>query len=77
MDHLVAPESCSVRGRPPVVEGLDPATHELLKSRKLLQGHDTEEAKWRAVYLVIFPDTHEKDIPSPCELLIYQYLMQP
>ncbi|KAK4213923.1 hypothetical protein QBC37DRAFT_422344 [Rhypophila decipiens] len=65
LEHFVTPESCSVRDQPCVLEGLDPATHELLKSRKLLQGQDTEEAKWRAVYIVLFPGTEEKDIPSP------------
>ncbi|KAM7197510.1 hypothetical protein V8F33_005476 [Rhypophila sp. PSN 637] len=65
LEHFVAPESCSVRDHPSVLEGLDPATHEILKSRKLLQGQDTEEAKWRTVYIVLFPGTEEKDIPSP------------
>ncbi|KAK0732278.1 hypothetical protein B0H67DRAFT_96518 [Lasiosphaeris hirsuta] len=66
LEHLIAPEPCTVRDKP-LIEGIDPSTHELLRSRKLLQGQETEVAKWRAVYLALFPDTDEKDIPSPCE----------
>jgi len=67
LEHLISSERCAVRDKPRI-EGIDPATHELLRSRKLLQGQETEVAKWQTVYLALFPDVKEHDIlPSPCQ----------
>ena len=66
LEHLVAPVPCTVRNQPPV-DGIDPARYELLRSRKFLQGHDTEAEKWCAVYPALFPEIEEQCIPGPCK----------
>ena len=33
-----------------------------------MQRHDTQEDRWREIYLILFPEVDSGKIPSPCKL---------
>jgi len=35
-----------------------------------MQKHDTEEARWKEIFLILFPDVDPDAFPSPCRLFI-------
>jgi hypothetical protein len=41
-----------------------------LKSRKKVKGEQrlSEGAKWKKMFLLLFPEIPEADVPSPCKL---------
>lgn len=63
--HLLSATHCEVTGAP-AIEGFDAEQERRLRSRKKVPGVDSEEDKWRQVFLILFPDCIE--IPSSCEL---------
>jgi hypothetical protein len=42
---------------------------EKLKSRRRVEGEDrlSEEAKWKKMFLILFPEVPETEVPSPCK----------
>lgn len=65
-DHSRSANSCVVRDAVPM-EGFDKDQEKALKGRKTMFRAQTEEEKWRIVYLILFPDTALGEMPSPCE----------
>lgn len=49
------------------MEGFDKDQEKALKGRKTMFRAQTEEEKWKIVYLILFPDTALGEMPSPCE----------
>jgi hypothetical protein len=49
------------------MEGFDKDQERALKSRKSMFRAESEEAKWKIVYLILFPDTALGELPSPCK----------
>jgi hypothetical protein len=49
------------------VEGVDKSQIEKLKRRQNMFQADSEEEKWKLVYLILFPDTALSALPSPCK----------
>jgi hypothetical protein len=43
----------------------------LIKSRKKQKRDETEEETWNNIYCILFPDTPEDAIPSPCECAVF------
>jgi hypothetical protein len=39
-----------------------------LKCRSTMFRAESEEHKWKIIFLILFPDTALSEIPSPCEL---------
>jgi hypothetical protein len=65
-EHLVAENRCdlvTVTGR----EGFSPDQKKRLKARPRKQLPLSEVEKWKEMYLILFKDTEECDIPTPCE----------
>jgi hypothetical protein len=63
--HLEALRAC-VLNLKEAPQGIDRNTEDELK--KKFRGSD--EAKWKHIYCIIFPDVSESEIPSPCKLLV-------
>ncbi|KAH4037652.1 hypothetical protein HBI56_222930 [Parastagonospora nodorum] len=63
-EHQRSTESCIVRDAIPM-EGFDKDQERALKSRKSMFRAESEEAKWKIVYLILFPDTALGELPSP------------
>ncbi|KAI1084664.1 hypothetical protein F5B20DRAFT_216429 [Whalleya microplaca] len=61
-DHLRADMRCEKMDLAPV-QGIDPATEAKIKVRK--KAGVTDEQRWREIYLILFPNTNLKAIPSP------------
>lgn len=66
--HSRAVEHCTIKDRE-VIEGFDKEQEKRLKSRSAMFRAGSEEAKWRIVYLILFPDTPLGEFPSPCKCL--------
>jgi hypothetical protein len=49
------------------VEGIDKSQLEKLKRRQNMFQADSEEEKWKLVYLILFPDTALSALPTPCK----------
>jgi DNA-directed RNA polymerase subunit M/transcription elongation factor TFIIS len=64
IDHSRQPESCALR-RVEHVNGIDKVQEAQLKRRK--KPTETEEQRWKAMFLILFPDDDEDAIPSPCK----------
>lgn len=64
-NHLRSAQ-CSVN-EPQPIEGIDRETLKVLRKRS--PAFRLEEDKWRDVYLLLFPEVEEEDIPSPCAYL--------
>jgi hypothetical protein len=50
------------------IDGFDRAQEKQLKRRKVpkpKENEDSEEVKWRHIFMILFPDSEE--IPSPCK----------
>lgn len=65
-DHLQATNPCEKEERK-VVEGFDLKQEQLLRSKKRNNFGETEDMRWREVYKILFPETNEQNIPSPCK----------
>ncbi|KAI1150095.1 hypothetical protein F4825DRAFT_24582 [Nemania diffusa] len=63
--HVRSSEQCEVRQQPSPVEGFNARQKDELKSRPRGLKHMSEPQKWRHVYLILFPETVESNIPSP------------
>ncbi|OJD38895.1 uncharacterized protein BKCO1_300093 [Diplodia corticola] len=65
--HQNAPERCAQVSNVPDIEGITPEQEKQLKSKKRINGDDSEERRWESIYRILFPD--ETDSPSPyCDL---------
>ncbi|KAK4191014.1 hypothetical protein QBC35DRAFT_488007 [Podospora australis] len=71
LDHLATPEKCeplpekNTLETPEQRDGFDQATEKILRCRKLMHKHSTEEDRWREIYLVLFPGADPNNLPSP------------
>ncbi|KAI0096227.1 hypothetical protein GGR51DRAFT_543873 [Nemania sp. FL0031] len=63
--HIRSSDQCEVRRRPSPIEGFNASQRAELKSRPRGLKHMSEPQKWRRVYLILFPETAESEIPSP------------
>jgi hypothetical protein len=64
-DHSRSTDTCAKSdAKPP--EGFDKDQERLLKGRKTMFQADSEEEKWKIIYLILFPDTALGELPSPC-----------
>ncbi|KAI1123194.1 hypothetical protein F5Y10DRAFT_252291 [Nemania abortiva] len=63
--HIRSSEQCEVRQQPSPIEGFNASQRVELKSRPRGLKHMSEPQKWRRIYLILFPETAESDIPSP------------
>lgn len=66
--HMRSPEQCMLQPQPPYIDGFNASQRNEFKCRPKGYNLMTEEQKWRHVYLILFPDTEEQDVPSPCKL---------
>ncbi|KAK4446473.1 hypothetical protein QBC34DRAFT_304977 [Podospora aff. communis PSN243] len=64
VSHLAATERCQPRDRSET-QGFDSETAAKLRSRKLMQKHPTEEARWKEIYLILFPGVDPDAVPTP------------
>ncbi|KAH7009713.1 hypothetical protein EDB80DRAFT_572751 [Ilyonectria destructans] len=64
LEHLTAEKPCQKREKPKL-EGVDSSTEKILRSRKHMQKHKTEEDRWREIYIILFPGTNAESIPHP------------
>jgi len=62
--HLKAETICPIRPEPPI-ESVTSDMITRLRCRRHLP--EAEEERWKAMYQIIFPDTEDGDVPSPCE----------
>ncbi|KAF2495305.1 hypothetical protein BU16DRAFT_386157 [Lophium mytilinum] len=65
-DHQRASEGCDVRTKT-AIEGFDKEQETRLRSKKRSAVSRSEEDKWREVYIILFPDEDESNIPTPCK----------
>jgi hypothetical protein len=65
-DHSRSTDTCIVRNAKPP-EGFDKDQEKSLRGRKNMFQADSEEEKWKIVYLILFPDTALGELPSPCK----------
>lgn len=66
-DHSRSSDGCVIRDTQPI-EGFDKDQEKKLKSRRSMFRAESEEHKWKIVYLILFPDTAPTDLPAPCKL---------
>jgi hypothetical protein len=50
-------------------ESFDKDQERRLKSRRTMFRADSEEQKWKLVYLILFPNTGAFEMPSPCKYI--------
>ncbi|KAL0765739.1 hypothetical protein CaCOL14_011963 [Colletotrichum acutatum] len=63
--HARSLDACDVR-EPEVLDGITQDQEKKLRSRKKTSAKElTEAEKWIQVYLILFPDVREREIPSP------------
>jgi hypothetical protein len=62
----MAIERCEPRPQP-YRDGFDLATRELLKRRKKTHNRMTEVERWNEVYTILFPDSDQDSLPTPCK----------
>lgn len=73
--HARAAERCPEREEPAGDDGIDQEQERMLRSKKRLGRETSEEARWRQVFRICFPDVADEDIPSPCKSgLLESYL---
>jgi hypothetical protein len=65
-NHFLAATVCERRTAIPI-EGFNKEQHRALKERKAMF-RATEEQRWVAMYLILFPDTVLGKVPSPCKI---------
>jgi hypothetical protein len=51
------------------IEGINKAQYDALKDKGRMHKAQSEEDKWKIVYLILFPDTAMDEMPFPCRLL--------
>jgi hypothetical protein len=66
-EHSRATDGCEKRDAIPM-DGFNKDQERALKCRKAMFQANTEEEKWKHVYLILFPDAVLGEIPSPCKL---------
>jgi hypothetical protein len=64
-DHSRSTDGCIVRDAEPM-EGFNKDQEKALKGRQAMFHAESEEEKWKIVYLILFPDTALGELPSPC-----------
>lgn len=64
--HINAPQRCEEVTSQPFQKGFNRVQADKLRSKKGLK-NISEEARWKAVYLILFPDDPREGIPSPCK----------
>ncbi len=64
--HQREPGACERQAFEPL-EGIDALTKMKLQDKKVARGAP-EDAKWRAMYSILFPDDDPSTYPDPCEL---------
>jgi hypothetical protein len=65
--HSLGVNGCKVQSFTHL-DGFDPQQKQQLKRRKCPEAkedEDKDEAKWRHIFMILFPDSTE--IPSPCK----------
>jgi hypothetical protein len=65
--HLQQEPPCAVQPNQMLHEGFTKDQEKRLRSRKKTQADTIDEAKWREIYMILFPDDDLGAIPSPCE----------
>ncbi|KAK3307688.1 uncharacterized protein B0T15DRAFT_393551 [Chaetomium strumarium] len=63
--HLQQDPPCAVQPNQTLYEGFTKDQEKRLRSRKKTQADTTDEAKWREIYMILFPDDDVAAIPSP------------
>lgn len=63
--HLRADDVCKKKDMI-ALDGIDREQEKKIRARPR-KGNSTVEQKWVAIYKIIFPDTPEDSIPSPCK----------
>lgn len=65
--HLQQDPPCVVQENRMLHEGFTKNQEKRLRSRKKAHADTSDEAKWREIYMILFPDDDPSSIPSPCE----------
>lgn len=71
--HMRSTDRCENRPPPEQTDGFNAMQKNRLRSRPKGYKSMSEAQKWRHVYLILFPETRESDIPSPCKRISYNY----
>lgn len=64
-NHHLSAERCPDVPYKPVIDGITNDQAKQLRSRRVKEGVNTEEAKWINVYFILFPN--DREAPSPCK----------
>lgn len=48
------------------MEGFDKEQELKLRTKKRSKGEGSEEEKWRAVFMILFPEASPGEVPSAC-----------
>ncbi|KAJ2893951.1 uncharacterized protein MKZ38_008057 [Zalerion maritima] len=62
--HLLSDPPCQVQAANALKEGITQKQEKLLRSRRRDEKAQTEVQKWRKIYLILFPETNPKAMPS-------------
>lgn len=65
-EHARSVNGCAKQD-PISLQGFDKDQEKRLKGRSDMFQADSEEEKWKIVYLILFPDTALGELPSPCK----------
>ncbi|KAK9774402.1 hypothetical protein AB5N19_06753 [Seiridium cardinale] len=63
--HMRSPEQCEVNEPPPRTHGFNASQKAQLKGRPKGYKQMSEPQKWRHIYMILFPETQDTEIPSP------------
>ncbi|KAK6074609.1 apses transcription factor [Seiridium cupressi] len=63
--HMRSPEQCEVNEPPPRTHGFNASQKAQLKGRPKGYKRMSEPQKWRHIYMILFPETKDTEIPSP------------
>jgi hypothetical protein len=68
-EHLRSDKPCEKR-EVARLQGINDAQEKKLRERPKTTGTLTREQKWLDIYMILFPETSRKALPSPCEQII-------
>ncbi|KAK8123958.1 hypothetical protein PG999_003876 [Apiospora kogelbergensis] len=68
--HMRSQEQCEIKEPPPRTRGVSPSQRDQLRCRPKGFKQMSEHQKWRHMYMILFPETEEADMPSP----YYEYI---
>lgn len=74
--HVTATQRCPEGKEPPKDEGLSQEQERSLRSKRRLGRESSEEARWRQIFQICFPEVLEVDIPSPCKWIFSEFTKQ-